>query len=54
MSNKSTAKGGKSEHDVGILLARIDEQNEQLTRLQSKFRGITFIPVYLLKYLVFS
>jgi hypothetical protein len=38
-SGKSTAKGKSAEHDVAVLLARIDEQNEQMTRLQSKFRG---------------
>lgn len=37
--------GGKSSsksEDVEILLKRIDEQNELIGRLQSKFRGLKF------------
>ena len=32
----------KANDDVDFLLKTIDEQNEQITRLQTKFRGKTF------------
>lgn len=40
-NRKSNARGagGRSDEDIDILLKRIDEQNEQLNRLQTKFRG---------------
>jgi hypothetical protein len=44
--SKSTQAAKKAEQDVGLLLARIDEQNEQLTRYQSKFRGSLHFNTY--------
>lgn len=32
----------KTDQDVDLLLKTIDEKNEQMTRLQNKFRGIYF------------
>lgn len=40
--NNNNNNGGKKQQqhdDVEFLLKTIDEQNEQLTRLQNKFRG---------------
>lgn len=39
-NNPKAISKPKSSEDVDLLLNRIDEQNEQITRLQSKFRGL--------------
>lgn len=40
-SSTNKASSPNKTDDVNILLSRIDEQNEQLNRLQSKFRDVT-------------
>lgn len=40
-SKKSATKTGKQTEDVDFLLKTIDEQNENITRLQNKFRDVT-------------
>lgn len=41
-SKGAQSKSSKANDDIDVLLKRIDEQNEQINRLQTKFRGFVF------------
>jgi hypothetical protein len=39
LNNSSSSSKLKQNEDVDFLLKTVEEQNEQITRLQTKFRG---------------